>query len=270
MSELDAYIAAWSQACADVSAIIDELTADQWAAPSDCPGWSVQDVVAHLAALETELATGRRPRDVPDVSGKTVSSAWTEAGVAERRENTPEQLIAEFRDAAASRRQTLAADPPTNPAAIPEPRPGNVPWDNATLLRNRVLDVWVHEQDIRRAIGLPGGMDSPAAQITAATFAAALPFALARKTGAAPGTRVAVVVDGIPADLVLDEDGRARPVDPAAGGAPDTTITMNRETLTILGAGRRTPDNLPPTARLEITGDRDLAARFLAAMAVTP
>jgi uncharacterized protein (TIGR03083 family) len=39
---------------ADRAALLDicaELTADQWHAPSGCPGWRVQDVVAHMANL---------------------------------------------------------------------------------------------------------------------------------------------------------------------------------------------------------------------------
>ena len=62
--------------------------------------------------------------------------------------------------------------PPGTPRCSPTRRPtrrasptpifGGVPWNWRTLLRNRPLDVWMHEQDVRRAVGRPGGMDTVA------------------------------------------------------------------------------------------------------------
>ena len=46
--------------------ICDGLSDDQWAAPSGCAGWSVQDVVAHMAALFTVVVD---PSSLPDADG---------------------------------------------------------------------------------------------------------------------------------------------------------------------------------------------------------
>src|SRR5205823_4619643 len=39
-----------------LEAILAELTDEQWAAPSGAPGWSVADVVAHLALTEEAVS----------------------------------------------------------------------------------------------------------------------------------------------------------------------------------------------------------------------
>ena len=79
------------------------------------------------------------------------------------------------------------AEPPTDPWGQPPVTFGGIPWDWRTLLRNRPLDVWMHEQDIRRAIGRPGGMDSAAAKHTADYLADSLPLVVAKRVAALQG-----------------------------------------------------------------------------------
>lgn len=266
--ELAAHIALWSRACDDLDSLLGELSETDWAAATDCPGWSVQDVVAHLASIEHALNTGEQPSGIVPVEGRSLASSWTEAGVAERRGMPHTQVVEQWRAEVAARRAHLAAQPPTDPRAPAVNAPGGVPWDNRTLLRNRVLDVWVHEQDIRRAVGRPGGMDSPAGELVAGIFAAAVPYAVAKRAAAPAGTRVAVVVDGERRDVLVDDAGHgafATTQDPA-----DVTLDLNREAVTVLGAGRRAPDDLPPTAYAAIAGDPDLADRILRGLNVTP
>ena len=91
-------------------------------------------------------------------------SYYTEQGVLARRDRDMVSLADEIEQAVATRYAELQAAPPTDPKAVPPRTPGGVPWDFGTLLSNRPLDVWMHEQDIRRAIGRPGGYDSPVAE----------------------------------------------------------------------------------------------------------
>ena len=53
---LAGYVAVWWQAVADQLALLDDLGPDDWATPTDLPGWTVHDVVAHTAHLEAVLA----------------------------------------------------------------------------------------------------------------------------------------------------------------------------------------------------------------------
>jgi uncharacterized protein (TIGR03083 family) len=133
------------------------------------------------------------------------------------------------------------------------------------LLHNRVIDLWVHEQDIRRAVDRPGDLDTPAAQIVTDVFVGALPYVIGKRAGAAPGSTVMVTVDGRSLGFEVGSDGRCRPTD-ALPEAPTARLSMTAETLTVLGAGRRDP----LTMDVKVTGDRELAERILQAMAVTP
>lgn len=258
--EYERYVTAWQASVEGLLALLPGLSEADWDLPTDCPGWSVHDVVAHLAALEHELATGQAPA-VGSGDGQTLSGDYTQAGVDARRERTPVQLIDEFAESIAIRQRVLA-HPPPDLDALPERRPGGVAWSWRVLLRNRAIDVWVHEQDIRRATRNPGGFDSPAALLTIRTFLAAMPYVFARRAGAEPGQRLLLVVDGQEFGVQVCPDGRGHP---AIVAAPEVTIRMGAEAFTILAAGRRAPEDVA----LSLDGDGELARRFLAGMTLT-
>ena len=146
---------------------------------------------------------------------------YTEQGVVSRRDATPDELINEIREAATARHTALIADPPTDASARPGRIFGGVPWDWERLLRNRPLDVWMHEQDIRRAVDLPGGMDSAGARHTAAYLAESLGVVLAKRVGAPAGTTAVLEVGGQPpVAYAVNDAGRGEPL-PDAPAGPD-------------------------------------------------
>jgi len=265
MDRLATYVAAWKSCAADVEELLRALDASDWSKQTDCPGWTVQDVAAHLAAFESELAGDPGPQlDQPVAPAARVTSAYTQAGVDARKDREPEELIAEFTEAVLRRAQQLDADPP-DPKGTPPNKPEGTEWDWQTLLHNRVIDLWVHEQDIRRAVDRPGDLDTPAAEIVTEVFVGALPYVIGKRAGADPDSTVVVAVDGRSLGYEVDADGRCRPTD-ALPEAPTARLSMDAETLTVLGAGRRDPLTMDVT----VSGDRELAERILQAMAVTP
>lgn len=264
MNLLEVYVNAWRESAAAINALLPTLDEDDWSKPTDCPGWTVKDIAAHLAHLENELATGVVAS--ADPSMKELVSDYTQAGVDARRDHTAEELLAEFAEAIEVRELDLndLTDDPESPAPV---TPGGISWSWDTLLRNRAIDVWVHEQDIRRAVGQSGGLGSAGAQVTATTFQMAMPFVIGKKVRPAPGTTVAWHVTGeIPFDLLVavGADGRAKPVK-AIDGRPQASLTLSTEAFTVLGAGRRTADQLD----VAIGGDHELAQAVLRAMPVT-
>lgn len=266
MSLLSTYVAAWRDAADRVLELFADLGYDDLAVLTDCPGWTVRDVVAHLAAIESDLA-GAGAVDVDAVSPGEVVSAYTQRGISDRAGRSRDELLTELREAVAIRAERLESDPPADPLVRADTGPLRLDWTWETLLRNRVIDVWVHEQDVRRAVGRPGAMDAPAAHVTTHTFAAAVPYVVGKKVGAAPGSTIVVEITGPVATTVgvrMNQSGRAERVDPADD--PDVRLTLDTEAFTVLGAGRRPVDDVS----VQICGDAELGRRVLEQLAVTP
>ncbi|WP_235737036.1 maleylpyruvate isomerase family mycothiol-dependent enzyme [Nocardioides alcanivorans] len=263
--ELAGYIAVWKRSVDDFIALMEEVPAAEWSRTTDLEGWDVHAVVAHIAHLEALLAGARHDEleigEPPHV--KSPMGIFTEQGVVARRDRTPDELLDEIRAAVRSRAAALDAAPPTD-GSVPAPGLfGAIGWNQRTLLRNRPLDVWMHEQDVRRAIGRPGNLDGPAAHHVSSYLMESLGFAVAKRAGAPAGTTVVLEVDGVGTTAVrVNDSGRAEQVEPPAD--PTVRLAMPVADHVVLAGGRSAP------ADVRIGGDRDLADRILAVMGVTP
>ncbi len=265
--QLASYVQVWWQAVEDLSSLLEEVAGEDWSTPTDLPGWDVHAVAAHTAHLEGMLAGAEHdqveigePAHVHGAMGQ-----FTEQGVVARRDRTPDELINELRSSATTRHTSLLADPPTDPEATAPGLFGLIGWDTRRLLRNRPLDLWMHEQDVRRALGRPGNLDGPAAVHTADYLAESLGFVVGKRVGAPAGTTVVLEIAGhAPTAVAVGDDGRARPVEVPAD--PTARLAMDRETFVLLAGGRRRAE---PGA-VQVSGDADLAQQVLAGLAVTP
>ncbi|WP_311209133.1 MULTISPECIES: maleylpyruvate isomerase family mycothiol-dependent enzyme [unclassified Aeromicrobium] len=262
---LQTYIDAWLASARDTLALLEDLDDAQWSSPTDLPGWTVADVAAHLAHLEAVTA-GHVVDEAPTTASPGgLASAYTEAGVEARRGLSREQVLTELRAGIDARARSLGDAPPTDPSARADHTPAGVGWTWDTMLRNRTVDIWCHEQDVRRAVGRPGNLDSPAAVVTTHTFSFAMPYVLGKKVGATAGTSVLWDLTGplaMQVGATVGDDGRARPGVP---GSPSATLTLSSDAFAILAAGRRGPGAVD----VGVAGDTDLAHRVLEQMAVT-
>ena len=96
---VQAYADAWTQSIEAVSALVAPLTEGEWNRPTECPGWSVRDVVSHLIAMETELLGDPRPiHTVPSDLRHVVDefSRYCEVPVDKRRCHTGPEMTAEL------------------------------------------------------------------------------------------------------------------------------------------------------------------------------
>lgn len=271
MSQLRDLVNVWQQAVSDFVSLARGIPDEDWLLPTDCPGWSVKDIVAHAAAIESELAGDEPLRVTIDKQAphiKNPAGIYTERGVVARRERAPAEVTAELEDAVRRRTALLESEPLDDPAGDPPITPGRVGWSWQQLLRNRALDVWVHEQDIRRAIGKPGDLDSVGARYAQSAFAAVLPYVVGKLTDAPAGSTVVVDITGPVPDtfgVEVREDGRGYPTDANSVTEPTVRLSMDTESFTILGAGRREPTTLP----IRIEGDEDLARQILDGLPIT-
>lgn len=266
---VQACIDAWTQSIEAITELLAPLPTDAWNRPTECPGWSVRDVVSHVIALESELLGDPRPihslpRDLRHVTSEF--ARYMELPVDKRRCHTAPEMTGELEYTVIRRSRALrnakhqADDLVRWPAG---PLSQEIPY--LDLLRLRTFDVWVHEQDLRRALGTPGNLDSAAARITCEMMLAGLPKMLAKNVGAPAGTTLALDVSG-PLEFLrtvrVGEDGRGT-IDEAVSLAPDVRLTLDWETYVRLSCGRGRPG--PVT----VDGDQELAARILAHFSVT-
>lgn len=257
----------WDNTADDLLDVLRDLTDDDWGRAA-LPGWSVKDVVAHLAHLESEAAGmdqpegGRPPLEA--VRNQPIPTSLTELGVAVRRDRGATEVLAEFETACLRRREVLAGLDLSDPKAPAPGLVGDLGWDLRTWLTNRPIDLWVHEQDIRSATGRPLVTTGVGAAHVADVMTRAFPIALRRLP---VGTAVIARVAG-PRGRVLaarvGEDGRAAPFDPAEGA--DVTLAMDDVTWLRLTAGRITPEQ----AGVTVTGDEEVATAVLRGLNVTP
>jgi uncharacterized protein (TIGR03083 family) len=228
----------------------------------------VRACAAHTAHLEGILAGN--PEEAAEVGEPAhvtgVLGLYTEIGVVNRREASADAIINEIRESVTSRHTALLADPPADGAARPASIFGGVPWTWRTLLRNRPLDVWMHEQDVRRATGRPGNLDSAPARHAAEHLAQSLGYVLAKKVGAPVGTSLVLDMEGsAPFAFEIDPGGRGRPL-PQPPADPTVTLRMDRESFIRLAGGRCDAE----PGRVSVAGDQELGAQVVASLATTP
>ncbi len=245
---------------------------DEWAQPTALPGWSVQDNVSHVIGIECMLLGDPAP-DV-DVSHlahvANAFAAATETWVEARRGNTPATVLAELAEVIARRDAQLMAMTDDDLARVGWSPVGEVPY--RVFMQVRVFDTWMHEQDIRRAVGRPGHLAGPAVDVALDRIQGALGFVVGKKAGAPDGASVRFEVQGpVPHTYCVVVDGRAQVVDPATAPRPATvTLTLPIESFVALGGGRWSHAEAVAAGGLTIAGDDALATAVLDNLAFTP
>jgi len=246
-----------------LSALGDELTESQWKSPTDLPGWTVQDNLSHLIAIERSMhglaRTEHRATDLGNVRNPIGEA--NEHEVDSRRGLRGEAVLAEWNEIAGLRTAALRAadDEYFDAPAMTPTGPGTV----ADFLSIRVLDCWVHEQDMRRAVGRPGHLSGAAAEHTIDRLLRTIPIVVGKRAATPEGGAVVLEIgDGVERRVVCEvTGGRASLVD-APTTEPLATISLDTESFLVLATGRRTADQVTAS----VTGDADLAARILGAM----
>ena len=242
-----------------IASLCSSFTEVQWKSPTDCPGWSVQDQVSHLAGAESSILGHPIPEHtpVPTDHAKNEIGRSNEVQVDWRRPRPGSEVLAEFQELTAQRLELLRGMTEADFAAETQTPIG--PGTMAEFLRIRVFDAWVHEQDIRRAVGQPGNLDGPVAVHSIERVARAMPYVVGRKARPPDGTTVVFEVTG-PAGRTLPiamEGGRANLLDNLPT-QPTVGIVMDTETFLCLGCGRVEPSQALGKGQVEIRGDREL------------
>jgi uncharacterized protein (TIGR03083 family) len=245
-----------------VAALGAQLSSEQWKVATECPGWSVQDNLSHIIGTERLLqGLERTTHRAADLSvAKNPMGEANEHEVDSRRHRSGAEVLAEWNELLELRVRTLrGADESYFTAEAMTPTgPGTV----ADFLHIRVMDVWVHEQDMRRALGMPGDDSSPSAEHSIDRLLRGVSMVVGKRAKAPDGSDVVLVLSGPVARRVAVSvrDGRAAVADTVPPEAT-ATITMDSNTYLRLATGRCDVDAV--RGSVATSGDVDLAERVL-------
>lgn len=143
----------------DFIELISSLSPEEWERPTQEKGWRVRDVVAHLLGNcrgEFDEAFRRALNDDPTPVIPGDVNAWNDAVAASRRDGPADGFCQEYKRASAAIVATIEqweADMET-PIRLAEGIPPRPFW---LEVRTFSTHIWVHGQDIRKAVGRPGG-----------------------------------------------------------------------------------------------------------------
>jgi uncharacterized protein (TIGR03083 family) len=261
---------AYSEVFTNVYAITSDLDDRQALGITGCPGWTVRDHVAHIVDLESLLIGRPRPEHAVPPGLPYIRNApgeFMEIGVDARRGMPYHDLVAEYRDVTKERLSRLAdlAD-----ADLEGTGPGFFGQSKVrSSLAIRVFDLWAHEQDIRRALGQPGGFDGISAAHSRERMLMGAANGIQERLSPAAGTSLLFDITGpggAQRSIMFDgERGRAGADVP---DLPTTTLRLDLNTLTVLACGR-SDDPMAPS-RVVVEGVQNLGRRVLEDLAVTP
>ena len=259
----EAVIDSLDEVWASIVAACSGLSAAEWDHATDCPGWTVRDQLSHLIGIESRLLGEPGPVPIGDPWPDHVRNelgADNEAWIVARRDRAGDEVLAEFVAIVRRRLGALRALSPADFDLVGPSPIGEVPYRDFMVLR--VFDCWVHEQDIRRAIGRPGGAEGVGLAVTMARVRGAMGFVVGRRVGAAEGASVAFV-DRSNARPILSvgvRDGRGVVLSDAPA-EPSVVLALSEETFWRLGCGRIDP--LGAHAEVAIEGDTVLGRAVL-------
>jgi uncharacterized protein (TIGR03083 family) len=215
---------AYAQVQRRMSELVGSLSDAELTTPVPaCPGWTVQDLVAHHTAVLTEMASGslaelkdlsRLMDQQTDVQVASDRDAMTARQVAERRGRSIHEILDEW--AAATRRITPMLQ-------------GEIPFPESVGLVGGVIavnDVVVHEGDLREALGVEPAPVVHATSLALAGYGFSLDSRLQRAA--------------VPA-LAFQYDGKQRVF---GSGTPAATVSADRTTLVRLLASRLVDDQI--------------------------
>mgnify|MGYP001392134940 CR=1 FL=1 len=234
MEELDALRAQR----AEVAGLLEGLTAEDWATPSRCAGWSVADVVIHLAQTEElALATLQDNFDqhLHDVLSEFRTAADVDEGadllVAAERGRPSTEVLAWWSDVSARVIDAFAARAPRD----------RVGWvagtlTARTLAATRMTEHWIHAGDIAGPLGIDIA-PTDRLRLTARLAWRTLPYAF-ESAGRHLDGPVALHLTG-PSGARWDLDPPAGPDGPGHGtGAPITVVRGPALDLCLVAARR--------------------------------
>jgi uncharacterized protein (TIGR03083 family) len=260
---LPALFASWEA----IEHLLTDLSDDCWRTPTALPGWAVHDVASHVIGTESMLLGQPTPEADVDIAAlehvHNGIGQLNECWVRYLRGETPDDMRLRMGDITAQRSTMLTnmADDAWN-AVTATPAGAD---SYGRFMRIRIFDCWMHEQDIREALGISATdqeLSGIAAHRALDEMAASMGFVVGKLGKAPDGARVALELTGpLQRTIRVAVDGRAAVVDDFGAAEPTVTIRMDGLQFTRLCGGR--PMTSTCSADVEVVGDQEVGRRIV-------
>ena len=235
-----------------------------WEEPSICPGWWNRDIVAHLAALDTaaaQLMKGEPAEELDEyrtsIGDGSIASDDLNAFLVDRRSGLPYRDVLTTWGRAAE--AFLVYGALLSDDAWREERFHWLSGEIAAryLVQSRVVEWWVHGEDIRAAAGLDPGFEHWPIHLTVDMGVRMLPWSLGQAGIDLQGRSVQIDLEG--AGEGSWHWGLGVGETPPSEKKPDAFIQGRAPQFALVAAQRLTPNDMLDAGVLVLGGDTDVA-----------
>lgn len=239
-----------------------------WETPTCLPGWSVKDNLSHIVG--TELMLDGEP--VPDVDVAHLEHVANDIGrfnelwVESMRPLPGDEVLSRFRDVTSRRLASLEQMSQEEFDAESFTPAGTDTYGR--FMRIRHFDCFLHEHDMRAALGEPDRPDAEQLALVLDEVSTGLGYVVGKKAALPPGSRVRIRTTGpLERDIDVEVAERAHLVD-RLDGEPTVQLTLPAMLLLRLMGGREDAEGRLGS-RVELGGDRESAGRLASNLAFT-
>lgn len=235
-----------------------------------CPGWTVRDVLSHLLGFEMMIRGELAPsaHEGPWPSHVKNSIGEINESIVETYRSWPGiEVLDLFRATTARSLEHLRSLDDEAWEKVGWSPEGERPFHR--FQETRVLDSWIHLQDIRDALLEPSDDHGPGEEIVVNRFESALPYVIGKKAGVKDGSLVLINLSGRLARSILIgvENGRASPVEHSSE-LPTVELTTPVALFWRRAAGRISAEAFLRASATDVRGDEDLARALAEALAI--
>jgi uncharacterized protein (TIGR03083 family) len=249
------------------------LKPGDWNRPTACTKWSVKDIVAHLLDGSIRRLSFQRDnfsptpepigsyRELVDYLNR-LNAEWVQAA----RRLSPELLIQLLEFTGPAVTELFLSLDPFAPALFGVAWAGEETSPNWFDVGREYTERWLHQQQIREAVGVPGLTSREWLHPVIDLFLRALPFSF-RAVERAVGTALRVEIEGeAGGDWTLTRAAQGWELFAGPHPQPDARVRLGQDTAWRLLSKGLKPQEV--TERVAVLGEADLGTAFLRTLSI--
>jgi uncharacterized protein (TIGR03083 family) len=246
--------------------LVHQIHQDQWMQPSQLPDWTNFDILAHIIGTERFLS-GESPSelDLPaDRQYANEVAKLNDQWIQSLHRLSASELIAYFGETISLRKQALTGITDSELDALGWTPIGQAPFRR--FLQIRVFDCYVHEQDLRRSLNLPGHSSGVIAEFSMDEVERALGYIIGKQARLPQGSSVQLrLLGGVQRTWNVAVNERAQLVESLE--QPTCALQLDSAIFMALACGREDPAAVANDIHVE--GDERLAQQIIQNLAFT-